>query len=412
MTGKTVTRADLCEAVYQKVGLSRTESATLVELVLKEITDCLERGETVKLSSFGSFVVRKKGQRIGRNPKTGKEVPISPRRVMVFKPSAILKQRINGRSIDTADAGQPSLVRTERSALDKAPDAFRTISEVADELDVPQHVLRFWESRFAQIKPMKRGGGRRYYRPDDVDLLRGIRHLLYGEGYTIRGVQRILREQGAHFVPVVWQEGAPQPPHGASEDEEFSTQAPAEVEVLDRRTRLARQALLAARPRSRRPADDVEARREPPLQSAPVPRVDPGDRATHGMDAPEPRPVASAADVAPPQQCGKDRKVSRRNCAKFCRARIREIARRAARTRPVPQADRRRGDAHRMRLVPWKACATAAVAAAKNSTQTARLAAFCANCSAKPQLTYLKAVSAWASYPMPRCQALADLGRR
>jgi integration host factor subunit alpha len=95
MTGKTVTRADLCEAVYQKVGLSRTESSSLVELVLKEITDCLERGETVKLSSFGSFVVRKKGQRVGRNPKTGTEVPISPRRVMVFKPSAILKQRIN-----------------------------------------------------------------------------------------------------------------------------------------------------------------------------------------------------------------------------------------------------------------------------------------------------------------------------
>lgn len=95
MTSKTVTRADLCEAVYQKVGLSRSESAALVELVLKEVTDCLERGETVKLSSFGSFVVRKKGQRIGRNPKTGKEVPISPRRVMVFKPSAILKQRIN-----------------------------------------------------------------------------------------------------------------------------------------------------------------------------------------------------------------------------------------------------------------------------------------------------------------------------
>ena len=82
----------------------------------------------------------------------------------------------------------------------KAPDAFRTISEVADELDLPQHVLRFWESRFRDIKPMKRGGGRRYYRPDDVDLLRGIRHLLYGEGYTIRGVQRILREQGAKFV--------------------------------------------------------------------------------------------------------------------------------------------------------------------------------------------------------------------
>ncbi len=80
--------------------------------------------------------------------------------------------------------------------MDKSPDAFRTISEVADDLDLPQHVLRFWETRFTQIRPLKRGGGRRYYRPDDVDLLRGIRHLLYGQGYTIRGVQRILKEQG------------------------------------------------------------------------------------------------------------------------------------------------------------------------------------------------------------------------
>jgi len=104
--------------------------------------------------------------------------------------------------------------------VDKAPEAFRTISEVADDLDVPQHVLRFWESRFAQIRPMKRGGGRRYYRPDDIDLLRGIRHLLYGQGYTIRGVQRILREQGPRFVQAVWQEGAPQPPVGGSGEEE------------------------------------------------------------------------------------------------------------------------------------------------------------------------------------------------
>lgn len=94
--------------------------------------------------------------------------------------------------------------------MDKAPDAFRTISEVADELDVPQHVLRFWETRFTQIKPMKRSGGRRYYRPEDVDLLRGIRHLLYGQGYTIRGVQRILRERGVKSVQN-WQPGAPLP---------------------------------------------------------------------------------------------------------------------------------------------------------------------------------------------------------
>ena len=108
--------------------------------------------------------------------------------------------------------------------MDKAPDAFRTISEVADDLDIPQHVLRFWESRFPQIRPMKRAGGRRYYRPDDVDLLRGIRHLLYGEGYTIRGVQRILREQGPRFVQAVWQPGAAQP---SVQPEDEAAEAPA-----------------------------------------------------------------------------------------------------------------------------------------------------------------------------------------
>jgi DNA-binding transcriptional MerR regulator len=83
---------------------------------------------------------------------------------------------------------------------EKSPDAFRTISEAAEELDVPQHVLRFWETRFTQIKPMKRAGGRRYYRPADVELLKGIRSLLYKEGYTIRGVQNILKEDGASYV--------------------------------------------------------------------------------------------------------------------------------------------------------------------------------------------------------------------
>lgn len=84
--------------------------------------------------------------------------------------------------------------------MDKSPDAFRTISEVAESLDLPQHVLRFWETRFTQIKPMKRGGGRRYYRPVDVELLKGIRHLLYDQGYTIKGVQRLLRENSPQFV--------------------------------------------------------------------------------------------------------------------------------------------------------------------------------------------------------------------
>jgi DNA-binding transcriptional MerR regulator len=85
-------------------------------------------------------------------------------------------------------------------AVDKSPEAFRTISEVAVELDVPQHVLRFWETKFAHVKPLKRAGGRRYYRPEDLDLLRGIRSLLYRDGLTIKGAQKILREQGPRYV--------------------------------------------------------------------------------------------------------------------------------------------------------------------------------------------------------------------
>jgi integration host factor subunit alpha len=100
---RTLTRADLTDAVYRRVGLSRNESANLVESVLDEIRDAIVRGETVKLSSFGSFVVRSKGERIGRNPKTGVEVPITPRRVMVFKPSNTLKAAINGQTAEPED---------------------------------------------------------------------------------------------------------------------------------------------------------------------------------------------------------------------------------------------------------------------------------------------------------------------
>jgi len=97
---------------------------------------------------------------------------------------------------------------TEASRIAKSPDAFRTISEVSEQLDVPQHVLRFWEAKFTQVRPLKRAGGRRYYRPDDIDLLKGIRALLYNEGLTIKGVQKVLREQGAKHVAEVGRVGA------------------------------------------------------------------------------------------------------------------------------------------------------------------------------------------------------------
>jgi integration host factor subunit alpha len=113
--GKAVTRVELYDAVYRKVGLSRSESSALVELVLKEISDSVARGETVKLSSFGTFTVRQKGKRMGRNPKTGVDVPISSRRVVVFKASAIMKQQING--------GRPSL---KQSSREKSGPADRT----------------------------------------------------------------------------------------------------------------------------------------------------------------------------------------------------------------------------------------------------------------------------------------------
>jgi DNA-binding transcriptional MerR regulator len=183
---------------------------------------------------------------------------------------------------------------------DKAPDAFRTISEVAEDLDLPQHVLRFWESRFREIKPMKRGGGRRYYRPDDIDLLRGIRHLLYGEGYTIRGVQRILREQGIKFVQVVWQEGAVQPPHGAVDDDEVEDNVAEEAESFEEERGLGgRLASFIGRDFGDR-REPLEARQEPPLKSAPMPRIDPADRVSRGAAEPELELPPAPAPVEPP----------------------------------------------------------------------------------------------------------------
>jgi DNA-binding transcriptional MerR regulator len=147
----------------------------------------------------------------------------------------------------------------------KAPGAFRTISEVAQELDLPQHVLRFWESRFNQIKPMKRGGGRRYYRPEDVDLLRGIRLLLYGEGFTIRGVQRLLKEKGIGFVVSVGQTGSVQTLASAERDGDDA--APPTVEIP--RAIFARESeKLAVQPRRAEPA--VAPVAAPPPAKAPA----------------------------------------------------------------------------------------------------------------------------------------------
>ena len=119
--------------------------------------------------------------------------------------------------------------------MEKSPEAFRTISEAAEELNLPQHVLRFWETRFSTIKPLKRGGGRRYYRPEDVLLLKGIRHLLYDQGFTIKGVQRILKDQGARFVAGVG-EGGPVGAlvnHASDDDEEAAPAAGTGNRVLD-----------------------------------------------------------------------------------------------------------------------------------------------------------------------------------
>jgi DNA-binding transcriptional MerR regulator len=170
--------------------------------------------------------------------------------------------------------------------LDKAPDAFRTISEVAGDLDIPQHVLRFWETRFTQIKPMKRSGSRRYYRPDDVDLLRGIRRLLYGEGYTIRGVQRILKENGIKAVQGLV-DGTAAPAFAADGGakrrviEDGHDDAPElEADIDDDEEEEAVAPVMARR------EPEMMARREQEI-AAPLPRVN------------SPRPQASAMDSRP-----------------------------------------------------------------------------------------------------------------
>ena len=206
--------------------------------------------------------------------------------------------------------------------MDKDAEAFRTISEVGEELDLPQHVLRFWETRFPQIRPVKRGGGRRYYRPEDCDLLRGIKHLLYGEGYTIKGVQRILKEEGPRTVQAVGRSGgsasSPSPSRGDT-SEAGSVQAPLvqapvlKPPVVTAPIRPAPQAKIdpvVATSLGRRepvfersaPSHAMEADQPEPLRAQPerrAPKIDPAAPALPGF---EPVSVVMAPRKAKPKQ--------------------------------------------------------------------------------------------------------------
>lgn len=159
----------------------------------------------------------------------------------------------------------------------KSAEAFRTISEVAVELDVPQHVLRFWESRFAQVRPVKRAGGRRYYRPDDIDLLKGIRALLYGDGFTIKGVQKVLKERGLRHVAQIGRGETPDA-------------APPEPQVIEKIVYVEKPAEAAPKP-------------APARKRAPHLRAVPGTLSLPFFDMPEPAPAfaetIAVLDAAP-----------------------------------------------------------------------------------------------------------------
>ncbi len=195
--------------------------------------------------------------------------------------------------------------RQDQSGAEKGPDAFRTISEVAEDLDLPQHVLRFWETRFPQIRPLKRGGGRRYYRPDDVELLRGIRHLLYGEGYTIRGVQRILKEEGPRYVQALARD--------------LDAEAPAFVE-------------------GRRDAMDDEAPPRQPAarpQQVPVPESHPAPERSFAPDEPDGGSFGGSFDLMP----GHARPLSEDTGAREGMAARDDMAARRGRRRPESAPD-------------------------------------------------------------------------
>lgn len=184
----------------------------------------------------------------------------------------------------------------------KDTNAFRTISEVAEELKLPQHVLRFWETRFSQIRPLKRGGGRRYYRPEDIDLLRGIRHLLYGQGYTIKGVQKILKDQGVRHVSLIWRDMDDVP---VDELQQETAEAPAQVSsevpaaVAEHQTSAPQQIAETQAPLPSAPAQPVVAQQNAaPIENAEASNT--GAAPTQSLEAQAaPQTKAPTSPVAP-----------------------------------------------------------------------------------------------------------------
>ena len=206
-----------------------------------------------------------------------------------------------GTDTDVGPVEDDGAEAAERRPVEKAPDAYRTISEVAEALDVPQHVLRFWETKFTQVKPLKRAGGRRYYRPDDVVLLQGIRQLLYGEGYTLRGVQRILREKGVRSVKAIGD--------GQGEGAEGGPAASPAAAVEEVGT--------AAR----------EASPPEPAQSSEPTQLSDPAMASGPSPAPEPSRESGAPDAAPAQDIVADDTPARVTLSASTRARLEDALR-------------------------------------------------------------------------------------
>jgi integration host factor subunit alpha len=191
-----MTKAEIVQALYSKVGgFSRKESAELVDLVFEMMKETLGRGEKIKVSGFGNFVLRDKRQRPGRNPQTGQPIKISERRVLTFKASQILKQALNLRSNGTSATPSAVVAAAAAAALERRglpPKLYFRIGEVAELVGVEPHVLRYWEREFRTIRPTKSAKGQRVYSRRDVENLMRVRELLYKEGFTIAGAKKKL----------------------------------------------------------------------------------------------------------------------------------------------------------------------------------------------------------------------------